>query len=87
MLKAEIQETYSVEITITKSKDETPLENPIYIIDFISHDQGKPHEAQKSLRSLFTTIKMKTVDEQSGNQIILTGFISNIYRSTTVIKR
>jgi len=87
MLKAEIQETYSVEITITKSKDKTPLENLIYIIDFKSQDKNKLHEAQKSLRSLFTTIKMKTVDEQSGNQIILTGFISNTYRSTTVIKR
>ncbi len=86
-MKAEIQETYSVEITITKSKDKTHLENSIYIIDFKSQDNDKLYEAQKSLRNLFTAIKIKTVDEQSGNQIILAGFISNTYRSMTIIKR
>jgi hypothetical protein len=78
MLKTEIQETYSVKTTITKSNDKSNMENTIYIVDFESKDQEKNGEAQKSLENLFTAVSTRIFDHQIGNQIMLAVFFKHL---------
>ncbi|UJR25097.1 hypothetical protein I4U23_006458 [Adineta vaga] len=64
-LKRDMKEAYDVEITITKSKDDSHLENSIYIVHFQSENAENIHMAQKALRSLFNSTKIKIIDDKS----------------------
>jgi hypothetical protein len=85
MLKEEIQEIYSVEMTITKSKDKSHQEDSIYIIDFKSKDESKAHAAEESLKSLFDALATKILDDQAGNQISLEVFVQTLIDSSLLI--
>jgi hypothetical protein len=85
MLKEEIQEIYSVETTITKSKDKSHQEDSIYIIDFKSKDESKAHTAEESLKSLFDALATKILDDQAGNQISLEFFVQTLIDSSLLI--
>jgi hypothetical protein len=67
--KAEIQKTYSVQTTITKSHDKSCLEKLTYIIEFRSTDETKIDQARESFQTLFRTVETKLFDDQAGNQI------------------
>ena len=67
-MKTELKEIYSVDTIITKTKDSSPLENTIYVVEFKSENQDRICEAQDSVKSLFDTIFTIIVDDQSGNQ-------------------
>ena len=57
----------SVETTITKGKDGTNQENPVYNIDFKSTDKTKTEQAKESLTPLFSALAIKILDDQAGN--------------------
>ncbi|CAF0990647.1 unnamed protein product [Rotaria sordida] len=69
-LKAEIKETYSVEMIITKTRDKLNLDNSMYIIDFKSNDQDKNHQALESFQDFLKTIETKVIDDKSDKSTV-----------------